>query len=92
MPARASQASCTTSVSSSSESSPIREPRSSTDGWPSKCGVLKNGVDSSSTSACLSSSDSTQKTITSSYRSPVSGSTASGRGVRKKMKLRPPTW
>ncbi len=92
LPARASQASWTTSVSSSSESSPIREPRSSTDGWPSKCGVLKNGVDSSSTSACLSSSDSTQKTITSSYRSPVSGSTASGRGVRKKTKLRPPTW
>ena len=66
LPARASQASWTTSVSSSSESSPIREPRSSTDGWPSKCGVLKNGVDSSRTSACLSSSESTQKTITSS--------------------------
>ena len=34
-------------------SSPIRLARSSTDRWPSKCGVVKNG-ESSCTSACLS--------------------------------------
>ena len=45
---------------------PTCAPRSSTDGWPSKCGVVKNGVDSSSTRPSLTSSDSTQKTITSS--------------------------
>jgi hypothetical protein len=73
-------------------SSPTREVRSSTDGCPSKCGVLKNGVDASATRACFSISESTQSTTTSSYRSPVSGSTASGRGVRKKTKLRPLTW
>jgi hypothetical protein len=43
-------------------------------------------------SACLSASDVTQNTITSGYRSPVSGSTASGRGVRKNTKDLPPTW
>ena len=31
-------------------------------------------------------------TMTSSYRSPVSGSTASARGVRKKTNDLPPTW
>ena len=47
---------------------------------------MKNGLDGSCTSDSLSASDSTQSTITSSYRSPVTGSTASGRGVRKKTK------
>ena len=89
--ARESQASCTTSAISSRVSSPIRLPRSSTDGWPLKCGVVKYGVASSSTIASLSTG-STQKTITSSYRSPVSGSNASGRGVRKKTKDFLPTW
>src|SRR5579875_915016 len=80
------------SVSSCSVSSPIRLARTSTDGWPSKCGVVKNGDDSSWTSACLSDSDGTQNTITSGYRSPVSGSVASGRGVRKNTNDLPPTW
>jgi 8-oxo-dGTP pyrophosphatase MutT (NUDIX family) len=41
--ARESQASWITSVSSCTVSSPIRLPRTSTDGWASKCGVVKNG-------------------------------------------------
>ena len=41
--ARASQASWITSVNSGKASSPIRLARTSTDGWPSKCGVVKNG-------------------------------------------------
>ena len=90
--ARDSQASWTTSASSSWLSSPIRLPRTSTDRCPSKCGVVKNGVDSSRTSAVLSSSVATQNTITSVYRSPVAGSTASGRGLRKKTNDLPPTW
>lgn len=63
--ARLSQASWTTSVSSCRVSSPIRLPRTSTNWWPSKCGVVKNGVASSWTSASLSDSDGTQNTITS---------------------------
>src|SRR5271165_4775006 len=63
--ARLSQASCTTSASSCTLSSPIRLARISTDGWPSKCGVVKNGEPSSWTSACLSDSDGTQNMITS---------------------------
>ncbi len=73
-------------------SSPIRLARSSTDGWPSKCGVVKNGDAWSWTSACLSASEVTQNMITSGYRSPVPGSTASGRGLRKNTKDLPPTW
>ena len=42
--------------------------------------------------ASFSSSDSTHRTMTSVYRSPVAGSTASGRGLRKNRKLRPLTW
>src|SRR6266496_894169 len=38
-----SQASWITSASSCTVSSPIRLPRISTDGWPSKCDVVKNG-------------------------------------------------
>ena len=64
--ARASHASYTVSASSSRVSRPTWAPRSSTEGCPSKCGVVKNGVDSSSTSACFASSDSTQRTMTSS--------------------------
>ena len=79
-------------MSSSTSISPIRLPRTSTDGWPSKCGVVKYGESGSSTSACLSSSVATQMTITSSYRSPVSGSNASGRGLRKNTNDLPPTW
>jgi tRNA(Leu) C34 or U34 (ribose-2'-O)-methylase TrmL len=90
--ARESHASWTSSVSSSSSISPIRLPRSSTDGCPSKCGVVKYGEPGSSTIACLSSSDATQKTITSSYRSFVSGSNASGLGLRKNTNDLPPTW
>jgi len=90
--ARASQASCTSSVSSWIVSSPSRLARTSTEGCPSKCGVVKNGVAWSWTRACLSSSEPTQKTITSGNRSPVASSTASGRGVRKKTKDFPPTW
>jgi len=63
--ARASQASWITSVSSCTVSSPIRLPRTSTDGWPSKCPVVKNGDASSWTRACLSASDATQNMITS---------------------------
>ncbi|MGH3190399.1 MAG: hypothetical protein ACRDPY_27310 [Streptosporangiaceae bacterium] len=73
-------------------SSPIRHARTSTDGWPSKCAVLKNGDASSCRSACLSASDATQNMITSGYRSPVRGSKASGRGVRKNTNDLPPTW
>ena len=48
-------------------SSPILLARTSTDGWPSKCGVVKNGERGSWTSAGLSAaSDGTQNTITSS--------------------------
>jgi hypothetical protein len=90
--ARDSHASWITSVSSARLSSPTRLARSSTDKCPLKCGVVKNGDSSSWTIACLSASDSTQNTITSGYRSPVPGSTASGRGVRKKMNDFPPTW
>lgn len=36
-----------------------------TDGWPLKCGVVKKGVVSSWTRACLSDSDGTQNMITS---------------------------
>ena len=53
----------------------------------SKCGVVKNGSDSSARIACFSVSSATQKTTTSVSRSPVSGSTASGRGPRKNRKL-----
>jgi uncharacterized membrane protein len=63
--ARVSHASWTTSASSASVSPPIRLARMSTDGWPSKCGVVKNGESSSWTSACLSASDGTQNMITS---------------------------
>ncbi len=63
--ARESQASWTTSASSCTVSSPIRLLRTSTDEWPSKCGVVKNGEAGSWTSACLSDSDATQNTITS---------------------------
>jgi anti-sigma regulatory factor (Ser/Thr protein kinase) len=90
--ARQSHASCTSSTTSSRVSSPIREPRSSTEGWPSKCGVEKNGVVGSSTSAAFSPSSATQNTITSSYRSPVSGSNASGLRLRKKTNDLEPTW
>ena len=41
--ARVSQASWITSVNSGKVSSPIRLPRTSTDGCPSKCEVVKNG-------------------------------------------------
>ena len=41
--------------------------RTNTDGWPSKCGVVKNGDDGSWVSASLSASDSTQMTMTSGY-------------------------
>jgi len=44
---------------------PGADPRTSTDGCPSKCDVLKNGDIWSCTRACLSDSDGTQKTITS---------------------------
>jgi len=81
-----------TSVSSVSVSSLIRLARTSTEGCPSKCGVVKNGESGSWTSACLSASDGTQNTMTSGYRSPLSGSTASGRGVRKNTNDLPPTW
>jgi hypothetical protein len=54
--------------------------------------VVKNGVVGSCTRASLSASDGTQKITTSAYFSPVSGSTASGRGVRKKTNDFPPTW
>jgi hypothetical protein len=66
--ARASHASWTTSASSSRVSSP----------------VVKKGDARSWTSACLSASDGTRNTITSLSLSPVSGSVASGRGLRKK--------
>jgi hypothetical protein len=39
--------------------------RTSTEQWPSKCGVVKKGDTGSCTSACLSDSDSSQKTMTS---------------------------
>lgn len=55
----------------------------STDRWSSKWGVVKNGNVSSWTSACLSPTEPTQITIRSSYRSLVSGSTASGEGCGK---------
>jgi hypothetical protein len=45
--------------------------------------VLKNGESGSWISASLSPSDSTHSMITSAYRWPVSGSAASGWGVRK---------
>lgn len=45
--ARESHASWTISASSVRVSSPTRLARRSTDGWPSKCGVVKNGVVSS---------------------------------------------
>ena len=64
--ARDSQASCTTSATSSRVSSPIREVRSSTDRWPSKCGVVKYGVAGSATIASFSPSSATQITTTSS--------------------------
>ena len=51
--------------------------------WPSKCGVVKYGVLGSATSACLVPSSGTQNTMTSSYRSPVSGSKASGGRSRR---------
>lgn len=54
------------STTSSLSISPTRDARSSTDGWPSKWGVVKNGSRSSWSSACLSPSDATQMTITSS--------------------------
>jgi len=57
-----------------------------------KCGVVKNGESGSSTIDRFSASSATQKTITSSYRCPVTGSTASGRGLRKKTNDFPPTW
>lgn len=66
--------------------------RSSTEEWPSKCAVVKNGDAESCTIARLSDSEGTQKTITSVYRSPVCGSAASGRGVRKNKNDLPPTW
>jgi hypothetical protein len=88
----ASQASCTNSANSCLVISPSRLACTSTELCPSKCGVVKNGVVSSWTRACLSASDSTQKTITSGSPSPVAASTASGRGVRKKTKDLPPTW
>src|SRR4051812_13435520 len=88
----ASQASCTNSANSCLVISPSRLACTSTELCPSKCRVLKNGVVSSWTRACLSASDSTQKTITSGSLSPVAASTASGRGVRKKTKDLPPTW
>ena len=62
----ASQASWITSASSCRVISPSRQARTSTDGWPSKCGVVKNGESGSWTIASLSSFDSTQNTITSS--------------------------
>jgi hypothetical protein len=88
----ASQASCTNSANSCLVISPSRLACTSTELCPSKCGVVKNGVVSSWTRACLSASDSTQKTITSGSLSPVAASSASGRGVRKKTKDLPPTW
>jgi hypothetical protein len=54
------------STSSSRSISPTREVRSSTDGWPSKCAVVKNGSRSSWSNACLSPSEATQMTTTSS--------------------------
>ena len=64
--ARDSQASWMTSDSSRRLRAGRSRSRSRTDGWPSKCGVVKNGVVSSSMRDCLSASDSTQKTMTSS--------------------------
>ncbi len=52
-----SHASCTTSASARRVSSPIRLARSSTEPWPSKCRVVKNGDAGSWTSACFSDSD-----------------------------------
>jgi hypothetical protein len=63
--ARDSHASWTSSASSSRVTSPMRDARSSTDGWPSKCGVVKYGVSGSSTIAILSPSSGTQNMITS---------------------------
>src|ERR1700735_1675349 len=90
--ARASQASWMTSASSVRVSSAIRLARIRTDGWPSKCGGVKNGEPWSWTRACLSASDVTQNMMTSGYRSPVPESTASGRGLRKNTKDLAPTW
>ena len=63
--ARHSQASVMTSASSLTVSSPSRLARSSTDGCPSKCAVVKNGAASSWIIDCLSASDGTQNMITS---------------------------
>src|SRR3984957_18880196 len=51
--ARASQASWMTSASSVTVSSAIRLPRIRTEGWPSKCGVVKNGEPWSWTRVCF---------------------------------------
>ncbi len=64
--ARDSQASWITSASSWRVISPRRLARTSTDRCPSKWAVVKNGESGSWTSAALSSSDSTQMTMTSS--------------------------
>jgi hypothetical protein len=80
------------SVSSVLLTSANRLTRISTDGWSSNRSVVKNGEFGSCTRANFSLSDSTQIMITSVKRSPVSGSTASGCGVRKKTNDLPPTW
>jgi hypothetical protein len=66
------------SVNSTTPISPIRLVRSSTDWWLSNRPVVKNGEAGSCVNASLSASDSTQIITTSVYRSPVSGSAASG--------------
>ena len=90
--ARASQASCTTSASSSRVSSPIRLPRSRTDRCPLKCGVVKNGDDSSWTSACLSSSAADPEHDHVGVALAGLGVDRVGRGLRKKTNDLPPTW
>jgi hypothetical protein len=77
------QASWMSSANSASPISASRPARTSTEGWPSKWLVVKNGETASWIRASLSLSDSTQIMITSARRSPVSGSMASGCGVRK---------
>ncbi len=81
-----------TSRSSVTDSRRSSDARTSTDGCPSKWGVVKNGRSGSWSSAALSASSGTQMTMTSSSRSPVSASTASGRGLRKNRNDLPPTW
>ena len=71
----------TTSVSSSWLISPTREPRSSTERWPSKCGVVKYGVDASATIASFSSALGPRRRSRPVSRSPVSGSTRVGARV-----------